>query len=149
MAIGRAVRATYLKQIDQTQTPWQIDLQLDPNNVPVALVRATNAKNAAANVSFLAAGTMKGIFKLNGDRLEYCMALPGRPRPRDFTTPQGSAHTRVVLEVFHTGEAETEQALRNVGVRISKDEIGWITNVTINQSSYSSYTLSLHDALPI
>ncbi|MBI3875126.1 MAG: hypothetical protein HY300_04030 [Verrucomicrobia bacterium] len=38
-------------------------------------------------------GTFQGIYRINGDTLEWCAANPGIARPRDFfTTPQVQFH---------------------------------------------------------
>ncbi len=38
-----------------------------------------------------------GIYSLSGDKLRYCVAAPGRPRPSSFTTERGDGRTVVVL----------------------------------------------------
>jgi len=38
-------------------------------------------------------GVFHGIYRINGDTLEWCAANPGKPRPADFfTTPQVQFH---------------------------------------------------------
>lgn len=40
---------------------------------------------------------MKGIYELEDDKLIYCLAAPGKPRPQKFSTPKGSGQTLVRL----------------------------------------------------
>jgi uncharacterized protein (TIGR03067 family) len=40
----------------------------------------------------------KAIYKLEGDRLTYCVAAPGQPRPTEFTTKPDDGNTLVVLQ---------------------------------------------------
>lgn len=42
----------------------------------------------------------KAIYKMEGDRLTYCVAAPGQPRPTEFTTRPGDGNTLVVLRRF-------------------------------------------------
>jgi uncharacterized protein (TIGR03067 family) len=37
--------------------------------------------------------TMLGIYELNGDTAKFCFAAPGKDRPVDFTTKEGSERT--------------------------------------------------------
>jgi hypothetical protein len=39
----------------------------------------------------------KAIYEIHGDRLTYCVAAPGQPRPTRYTTKQGDGHTLVSL----------------------------------------------------
>ena len=34
----------------------------------------------------------QGIYEVDGDTFRDCIAPPGKPRPRDFSTPPGSGH---------------------------------------------------------
>jgi len=127
MAFGRAVRTTYLKRIDQAKTPWEIDLELDPTEFIIADVAKPTSES-------LQGGVMKGIFKFDKGDLVYCMALPGKPRPKSFATPKGSAHTLVRLAPFSTGEQAIEEQLKKARVSHYKDEIGWIVSVTLRDA---------------
>src|SRR5262249_33200073 len=37
--------------------------------------------------------TQLGIYELDGDRVKFCFAAPGKERPTDFTTKEGSGRT--------------------------------------------------------
>src|SRR3954463_6414348 len=39
----------------------------------------------------------EGVYDLAGDALTYCVAAPGRPRPRSFATAKGDGNTLVTL----------------------------------------------------
>lgn len=41
---------------------------------------------------------MRGIYKLDGDTLTLCIALPGEPRPKEFTAKEGVRQTITVWE---------------------------------------------------
>jgi len=40
----------------------------------------------------------RAIFSIQGDYLTYCVAPPGKSRPREFVTKDGDEHTLVVLK---------------------------------------------------
>ncbi|MCI0681000.1 MAG: hypothetical protein L0Y71_02755 [Gemmataceae bacterium] len=40
----------------------------------------------------------RAIFEIVGDKLRYCVAPPGRPRPTEFATYPGDGLTLVVLK---------------------------------------------------
>ena len=54
----------------------------------------------------------RGIFKLAGDELRYCIAAPGQPRPTGFAAVKGSGHTLVTLKPFTINEKNTVADLR-------------------------------------
>jgi len=37
--------------------------------------------------------TQLGIYELEGDTVKFCFAAPGKDRPPDFTTKEGSSRT--------------------------------------------------------
>jgi uncharacterized protein (TIGR03067 family) len=41
---------------------------------------------------------IQGIYEFEGERLKYCYAPPGKPRPADFAAKEGSGHTLTVWE---------------------------------------------------
>lgn len=41
----------------------------------------------------------KGIYSIEDSVLRYCIAPPGRPRPKEFATNQGDGNTLVVLKM--------------------------------------------------
>lgn len=83
----------------------------------------------------LLGGTMLGIYRLRNGLFTYCMALPGKPRPTDFTTPAGSSQTLIKLERFSTGEQEVEKTLKLADVIFHNDEVGWITGVFLEETA--------------
>lgn len=56
---------------------------LDPARMPKA-VNTWDTEGPAADQ------TLSGIYELSGDRLKLCFALPGKPRPTEFTTKSGT-----------------------------------------------------------
>jgi hypothetical protein len=40
----------------------------------------------------------RGIFSLHDDTLKYCIATPGKPRPKSFESHKGDGHTLVVMK---------------------------------------------------
>ncbi len=85
---------------------------------------------------------LKGIYKIDGDRLEYCFAQPGDERPSSFKVEKGSGYTLIRLKRFSTGEEKIEQQLGTANARVQKDEIGWITVVTIKNADNADELLS-------
>jgi uncharacterized protein (TIGR03067 family) len=59
-------------KIDPTKTPKTVDYHQGPGNNP--------------NQIWL------GIYEIHGDTFRDCIAPPGQPRPKDFSTPPGSGH---------------------------------------------------------
>jgi hypothetical protein len=94
--------------------------------------KAAEGPNTANPVVLNEAPTLKGIYKLDGKTLTYCVAAPGLPRPRDFSLEKGSGQTLVTLERFSTGEGPIEAALVRLGATFRTDEVGYITSVTIH-----------------
>ncbi len=42
--------------------------------------------------------TALGIYEINGDSYKYCRAAPGKDRPTEFSSKEGSGHTLVVYK---------------------------------------------------
>ena len=113
MRVNRAVSTTYLKGIDSSHSPKQIDLGLAP-------------------LGFAELHPMYGIYKLERDRLTYCWAGPFKDRPNEFSAAEGSKHTLVHLERFSTGEQDVEKFLTDSGVGFTKEEeVGWIESIEL------------------
>ncbi|MDB5351410.1 MAG: hypothetical protein JWN86_2657 [Planctomycetota bacterium] len=74
--LGDKAVATGITKIDSTKTPKEIDV-MDESGM----------KNAR---------TQLGIYKLDGDTYTYCVAPPGKPRPTEFASKEGSRHSLVV-----------------------------------------------------
>lgn len=86
---------------------------------------------------------LQGIYEIRGDSLSYCFAQPGEARPGSFDVQDGSRHTLIRLKRFSTGEEEIENQLSDAGVKVHKDEVGWITNVRIERKPNSDDLLSV------
>lgn len=65
-------------KLDPTKTPKTIDYLTGPDAAPKTV--------------------WQGIYEINGDTFRDCMAPPGRPRPRDFSTPPASGYRIEVLK---------------------------------------------------
>ena len=53
---------------------------------------------------------LKGVYRLEGKTLMYCLSAAGKPRPRGFSIAKGSGQALVKLQRFTTGKARTEAA---------------------------------------
>ena len=42
--------------------------------------------------------TMKGIYELKGDVWKVCLAMPGKPRPKDYSAGKGSGHVVYIMK---------------------------------------------------
>lgn len=59
----------------------------------MSLNPATRTLDASGSLKDGRKGSYQGIYRVNGDTLEWCAANPGIPRPEDFfTTPQVQFH---------------------------------------------------------
>jgi uncharacterized protein (TIGR03067 family) len=71
--VGDKTVASGITRIDSTKTPKEIDI-LDE----------TGVKNGQ---------TKLGIYELDGDTYTYCLAPPGKPRPTEFSSKEGSGYS--------------------------------------------------------
>jgi uncharacterized protein (TIGR03067 family) len=71
--VGDKDVASGVFKIDATKKPKEIDVLDD-----------SGKKNEK---------TRLGIYDLDGDTYKYCLAQPGKPRPTDFTSKEGSGHS--------------------------------------------------------
>jgi len=76
---------------------------------------------------------LAGIYTLTEDKLTYCMASTGSPRPTEFAAPKTSKRTLISLERFPPGEHKVELALKRAGARIIKNEAGWIVRLQLKK----------------
>ena len=53
---------------------------------------------------------VKGIYRLDGDSLTYCLSAPGKPRPKRFEVQKGSGQTLVVLTRQKTEKANIRRS---------------------------------------
>ena len=63
-----------------TKGVFNINVEAQPHEIDIEFV----AGPEAGNWNF-------GIFRLDGDQLEICLDMNGKPRPADFARPQGAA----------------------------------------------------------
>lgn len=66
---------------------FNINVECDPHEIDIEFVEGPEAGNS----NF-------GIFRLEGDRLEICLDLNGKPRPKAFMTSLGSGHAFEILK---------------------------------------------------
>jgi uncharacterized protein (TIGR03067 family) len=71
--VGAKTVAWGIFKIDATKSPKEIDIFDD-----------TGMKNAT---------TRLGIYELNGDTYKFCLAPPGKPRPTELTSKEGSGNS--------------------------------------------------------
>jgi uncharacterized protein (TIGR03067 family) len=74
--VGEKTVATGIFKIDSTKDPKQIDVMDETGTV--------NEK------------TQLGIFKIDGDRYEYCVGQRGKPRPTAFESKEGTGDALVI-----------------------------------------------------
>jgi uncharacterized protein (TIGR03067 family) len=59
------------------------------------------SKPAAVDIKITSGGdkgkVVKGIYKLQDDKLTLCLAEPGKDRPKEFAGKEGTGHTLMVL----------------------------------------------------
>jgi uncharacterized protein (TIGR03067 family) len=65
---------------------FNVNVEADPSEIDIEFVAGPEAGN-----------WNYGIFRVDGDRLEICLDLNGRPRPREFRTAAGRGHAWEVL----------------------------------------------------
>lgn len=63
-----------------------VDVEAQPHGIDIEFVAGPEAGNVN-----------RGIFRLDGDRLEICLDMRGQPRPRAFAAAAGSGHAHEVL----------------------------------------------------
>ena len=61
-------------------------IKLDPTKKPKAI-------DAIAADGPFEGKPMPGIYEINGDTMRVCFAVPGKDRPREFSTAKGSGHS--------------------------------------------------------
>jgi uncharacterized protein (TIGR03067 family) len=71
--VGDKTVAWGITKLDVTKTPKEIDIMDD-----------SGTRNAR---------TQLGIYELDGDAYKYCLAPAGKPRPKEFTSKEGSKHS--------------------------------------------------------
>jgi len=85
---------------------FNINVETEPHGIDIEFVEGPEAGNS----NF-------GIFRLEGDQLEICLDVNGRPRPKSFGTSRGSGRAYEVLkrvsrarpEEVHGGTAQPEK----------------------------------------
>jgi uncharacterized protein (TIGR03067 family) len=76
--VGDKTIATGIFTIDATKKPKEIDILDD-----------SGTKNDKTKI---------GIYEIDGDTFKYCLAAAGKPRPKDFTSKEGSGHSLGVMK---------------------------------------------------
>ncbi len=66
---------------------FNINVETNPHEIDIEFVEGPEAGNS----NF-------GIFRLEGDQLEICLDLNGKPRPKNFATSPGSGHAHEILK---------------------------------------------------
>ena len=64
---------------------------------------------------------LEGIYTIAEDKLTYCIAGTGLPRPTDFSVTKESKRTLISLEGFPPGEHQIESTLKHSGAIVGKD----------------------------
>ena len=90
----RAVQVDQLDEREGRETPLSL------SNVELRSAKATSnswGMSASAMVPGHPLFT-KAIYAIEGDRMTYCVAPPGKPRPSGFVTKKGDGYTLVSLK---------------------------------------------------
>jgi uncharacterized protein (TIGR03067 family) len=66
---------------------FNINVETEPHEIDIEFVEGPEAGNS----NF-------GIYRLQNDRLEICLDLNGKPRPKSFASPEGSGHAYEILQ---------------------------------------------------
>jgi len=75
---------------DEKKT-WVTTYKLDPSKSPRSIVMTVTQGEWKGKTSY-------GIYRLEGDLLRICYALPGQPAPAEFTTKPGSKQLCFVMK---------------------------------------------------
>ncbi len=65
---------------------FNINVEAEPHEIDIEFVAGPEAGN-----------WNHGIFRVEGDRLEICLDMNGKPRPKEFRTTRGSGHAYEIL----------------------------------------------------
>ena len=84
------------------EQPWTSTEQ--PGRIDLTTVNGDPSQLASVPVPSGPLRT-KAIYEINRDRLIYCVAPPGQPRPTEFVTKKGDGYTLVSLkrQIIGTG----------------------------------------------
>lgn len=77
---------------------FNIDVEAQPHHIDIEFVEGPEA----GNWNF-------GIFRIDGDQLEICLDMNGKPHPTDFRTSPGSGHAYETLTRISTSRPEAVQ----------------------------------------
>jgi hypothetical protein len=66
---------------------FNINVETEPHEIDIEFVEGPEAGNS----NF-------GIYRVQSDRLEICLDLNGKPRPKNFASPVGSGHAYEILQ---------------------------------------------------
>jgi uncharacterized protein (TIGR03067 family) len=66
---------------------FNINVEAQPHEIDIEFVEGPEAGN-----------WNYGIFRLDGDQVEFCLDMHGKPRPKEFRTAQGSGHAYETLK---------------------------------------------------
>ena len=85
------------------EQPWTSSTE-QPGSIDLTTVNGDPSQLASVSVPSGPLHT-KAIYKIQGDRLIYCVAPPGQPRPTGFVTKKGDGYTLVSLkrQIIGTG----------------------------------------------
>ena len=125
---------------------WVDQINTVVNQSDTTAVDQSNTKDKSKK-AVKGGNILKGVYKLQGKQLIYCLSAPGKARPKTFTITKGSGETLVTLKRFSTGEAKIEAAMKKLGGRMRKDGIGWITSVSFNNTKLADDDLKLFGKL--
>ena len=140
---------------DSSKSPKQFDLalgiedqiwlseKLHKQRQQKSKEKTKKQRNKTKTVDVISDFILKGIYRMDGDKLTYCVGALGEPRPVTFAVVKGSGQTLVKLQRFTTGEAAIETALAKLGARFHKDEVGYITAVNFRKAQLVDDDLKL------
>ena len=82
----------------QEYTVYRFDMLVGKGTFTIDATKSPKTIDAHAGSGPAKGKPMLGIYEIDGKTLKVCFALPGKPRPMDFTAKEESGHTLTIWE---------------------------------------------------